>query len=107
MSKYKHRFGLELVYALSLLLTGLIALPAIVFLVGSRIFGEYSAGAAIMPFFLNFTKDLGEAKLSAWILALGPLILVYAVRAILGHFSFGTEPSDTTSQPKRIEPAIR
>jgi len=47
------------------------------------------------------------AKPAAWAIVLGPLLLAYLVRAILGSFSFSSKEPDEPSEPKRVEPAFR
>lgn len=107
MTAHKPRLALELILVLSLLLIGTVVLPAIIFFVGSRIFGPYSSGANVMAFYGNFANDLVTAKLSAWAIAMSPLLLVYLMRAILGGFSFSSKEPDEPGKPKRVEPAFR
>jgi hypothetical protein len=107
MTVRKPRLGLELALALSLLLIGAVALPVVIFLVGSRLFGAYGAGPSVTTFYGNFVGDLVTAKPAAWAIVLGPLLLAYLVRAILGSFSFSSKEPDEPSKSKRVEPAFR
>src|SRR6185369_15808949 len=81
----------ELIWSLGSLLAGLLLLPAMINLVGSRMFGEYKGAGAISGiggFYSDYAHDLGALHLTAWTLALGPIVLVYALRLILGHLKF-------------------
>jgi len=107
MTVRKPRFGLELALALSLLLIGAVAVPVVIFFVGSRLFGAYGAGPSVTTFYGNFVGDLATAKPAAWAIAAGPLLLVYLLRTILGGFSFSAKQPDEPSKPQRVEPAFR
>ena len=81
----------ELIWSLGSLLAGLLLVPAMVYLVGSRMFGAYKGSGAIAGlsgFYSDYARDLGSLHLTAWTLALGPIVLVYAIRLILGHLNF-------------------
>lgn len=83
----------ELIWTLGSLLTGLLILPALIYLVGTVMFGAYkSAGSAkgLAAFYVDYAHDIAAAHLSAWILAVGPLLLVYFVRLVLGHVPIST-----------------
>jgi len=107
MTARKPRLGLELALALSLLLIGAVALPVVIFFVGSRLFGAYGARPSVTTFYGNFVGDLATARPAAWAIAMGPLLLVYLVRGILGSFSVSSKEPDARSKPKRVEPAFR
>lgn len=100
--------GVELTLAVALLLIGLLALPAIVFVVGKKLFGTYSTHGGLGLFYSNFTSDLANAKVASWAIALGPLLLIVIVRLIIGgRFSFGGKQSNAGTKTDRIEPSIR
>ena len=82
----------ELIWLLGSLLTGLLVLPAMIYVVGTRMFGGYKgSGDGISAFYAGFAQDLATAHVSSWTLVLGPLVLVYAVRLVLGHLPISTE----------------
>jgi len=83
----------ELIWTLGSLLTGLLVLPALIYAVGVRMFGVYkSVGATtgLGAFYADYAHDIGAARLTACTLAIGPLILVYLVRLILGDVPVNT-----------------
>lgn len=74
----------ELIWAISSLLGGLILLPALVYLVGTRLFGAYKgSGTGIGAFYADFSHDLAKGELSAWALVVGPLIMIAVLRLLL------------------------
>lgn len=84
----KHWLEQELIWLLATLLAGVVVLPALTYLVGSHVFGAYQTGGGLVAFYRAFSRDLADAHLNAWIVALGPLLLVYMLRLILGLLPF-------------------
>lgn len=81
------RLAQELIWLLGSILTGLLVLPAMIYAVGLKIFGSYKgSGTAtgIAAFYADYAHDLSTAHLSSWTVAVGPLVLIYALRLILG-----------------------
>jgi hypothetical protein len=76
------RTRFELIFASSWLAVGLFALPAAIYLTGILMLGPYKPGAGLLQFYADFFADLADPSLRAWVLALGPLILVSVVRLI-------------------------
>jgi len=75
----------EMIWLLGSLLGGLLILPAMIYVVGTRMFGVYKgSGVGIGAFYSDFAHDLATSNLSSWTLALGPLLMIYLVRLILG-----------------------
>jgi len=103
----KPKLGLELALALALLLVGVLALPAIIFTIGSKLFGAYSNAGKLSLFYSNFAKDLGSLGIAAWAIALGPWVLITLVRLIVGAFPFKSPATSPPSKRDRVEPAIR
>lgn len=60
---------------------GLLALPLLAFLAGSLILGPYAGGSA-GQIIENEFRGLASGALSAWIIALGPYVMVQLIRAI-------------------------
>lgn len=84
----------ELIWTLGSLLAGLLILPAIIYAVGLRMFGIYrgsNGSTGIGAFYSDFAHDLASAHLPSWTLALGPLVLVYVLRLILGMLPISNE----------------
>lgn len=74
----------ELIWAISSLLGGLTVLPALVYLVGTRLFGAYKgSGTGLGAFYTDFAHDLAKGELSSWVLALGPFVLITILRLLL------------------------
>lgn len=98
------RLAAELALSLLLLVAGLVAVPAAVFAVGSKLFGVYAGGLA--AFFTSYTNDLAGLRLSAWTLALGPLLWVWLIRLLIGGWRSRSSDDDDVP-PARVEPSIR
>jgi hypothetical protein len=85
----------ELIWAISSLLGGLMVLPALVYLVGTRMFGAYKgSGSGIGAFYADFSHDLAKGELSAWVLAVGPLVLIAILRILLHSVPLPPGPWD-------------
>jgi hypothetical protein len=83
----------ELIWALGSLLTGLLILPALIYAVGRLMFGAYkgaSSATGLAAFYADYAHDIATAHLSAWVLAVGPLLLVYFLRLVLGQIPIST-----------------
>jgi hypothetical protein len=77
----------ELIFASLWLAFGLFVLPALVFLVGGALLGPYGVapdqqGAGLSTFYVDFFGDLADGSGRAWSLALGPVLLIYLLRAV-------------------------
>lgn len=87
----------ELLLALSLVLFGLVVLPALIYFVGVLLLGEYAGGGHLGSFYGDILRDLGQGSPQAWILVLGPLLLTQVGRLIF--LRFGTEPATRDQEP--------
>jgi hypothetical protein len=76
------RVRFEIISAATWLAVGLFVLPAAIYLVGTLVLGPYKSGSGLMQFYTDFFVDLAAPFARAWIIALGPLVLVSAIRAI-------------------------
>jgi hypothetical protein len=112
-----HRIRFELIFASVWLAIGLFFLPALIFWVGISMLGPYGEGqgAGMGTFYGDFYGDLATGEIRAWALALGPLVLITALRAIFigtrprhpaleAHES--PAPTPKTADPRRVEPRI-
>lgn len=104
-----HRIRFELIFGSLWLAFGLFALPALIFWVGSSAFGAYGENATLNTFYGDFFGDLADGSGRAWSLALGPVVLIYLVRAVF----IGVKPKsaradvevDEEEPPPRRAPA--
>ncbi len=75
----------ESVIFLALLLVGLIVLPALVYLVGHTVFGEYG-GTGFPAFFGTLLRDLSSGETAVWFLILSPYIVWQLLRLTFRAF---------------------
>lgn len=61
---------------------GLLVLPAVVYLVGQELLGEYRPGAGVADFYKDLYSQLGALSLWAWVLVLGPWLAVQLLRLL-------------------------
>jgi hypothetical protein len=73
----------ELLWALIGLPVGVLLLPPLIWLVGSRVFGAYAGGGA-RDLVDHFFRGLGQGQQAFWIVALGPYLVLIALRLTLG-----------------------
>jgi hypothetical protein len=62
-------------WLLAALLFSLLVLPFLVHLTGAYVLGQYAGGGAA-AFFGSYLRDLATLRWYAWVLALGPLVIV-------------------------------
>lgn len=107
------RLRFELIFASLWLAFGLFVLPALVFWVGAALLGPYGVApdqsAGLSTFYVDFFGDLADGAGRAWSLALGPLVLIYLLRAVfIGVKSDRTERAalddDEAPRPPRRAP---
>jgi hypothetical protein len=94
---------------------GLLVLPALVYLVGERLLGEYQPGATMGTFYADIYGQLATPSVWAWLLVLGPWLAILLLRLLwfplgwLGrHRALAAEDEDVQppSLKHRIEPTI-
>lgn len=61
---------------------GLLLLPALVYLVGQQLLGEYRPDAGLGGFYTDLYGHLGAASAWAWLLVLGPYLAVQILRLL-------------------------
>jgi hypothetical protein len=105
------RLRFELIFASLGLAFGLFLLPALIYWVGAALLGPYGEKAGLSTFYVDFYGDLADGSGRAWILALGPVALVYVLRAIfIGVRPKNVEAVDTDEapyEPRRPAPPPR
>jgi hypothetical protein len=98
----RSRLRFELIFGSVWLGVGLFLLPAIIYTVGTLLLGVYRQGSGLPRFYLDFFSDLAEPSGRAWILALGPLLLITALRVVfIGAGKRSDDEDDTSHQPPR------
>jgi hypothetical protein len=101
----RSRGRLELIVAGVALAFGLFVLPALIFLVGGALMGPYGENKGLGSFYGDFLRDLVEPAGRAWALALGPLVLLTAIRAVFIGVRRPSEPSEP--EKRQDEPPRR
>ena len=76
----------EALLALALLAFGLLVLPALIYVTGTVLLGAYGGGKHLGSFYGDFARNLGEGSARAWLLALGPYLLVLLGRLVFFDF---------------------
>jgi hypothetical protein len=72
----------ELLWMLIALVVGVLLLPPLIWLVGSRVFGPYAGGGS-RELVGHFFAGLGQGRAALWLVALGPYLVVSAARITL------------------------
>lgn len=96
---------------------GLLGLPALIFMVGEVLLGEYRPGAGMGSFYADLYGHLGALSPWAWLLALGPWLTVQMLRLLwlplrplLGRrddrWEDRRDEAPRTTPTERIEPTI-
>jgi hypothetical protein len=83
----KTRARNETLLFLYLFLVGIVALPVLVYAVGSALFGDYG-GTGFSAFYGSLHRGLRSGQLAAWFLVLSPYLLWQIVRGTL-HLQSG------------------
>ena len=97
----RQRLRFELIFASLWLAFGLFVLPAVIYMVGTLLLGPYGENQGLGTFYADFFKDLVEPAGRAWILALGPLVVVSILRLVF----LGKAPQeDSEPEPKAPAP---
>jgi hypothetical protein len=99
----------EIILASLLLAFGLFALPALIYAAGATLLGPYQETGStngVATFYRNFFADLAVPAARAWLIAVGPLLIIALFRlAFIGHRSNSdTEPP---ARGERAEPPPR
>lgn len=61
---------------------GLLALPALVYLVGEELLGEYRPDGGMGTFYADLYGHLADLSWPAWLLVLGPWIAILVLRIL-------------------------
>jgi hypothetical protein len=89
---------------------GLLILPALVYLVGQQLLGDYRPGATVGTFYADLYSQLGAFSPWAWALVLGPWLAIQLLRLLWLPLRRATPRAPHESAQKRpatrIEPSI-
>lgn len=77
-----NRLRFELIFGSLWLAFGLFLLPALIYWVGAALLGAYGENKGLSTFYSDFFGDLADGAGRAWSIALGPLLLMYLLRAV-------------------------
>jgi hypothetical protein len=99
----------EIILASVLLAFGLFGLPALIYAVGTLLLGPYqetSPSNSVALFYRGFFSDLAAPSARAWLIAIGPLLVIGLFRlAFIGHRGGDAEPPARPAPPPRPRPA--
>lgn len=116
-NRYRRRARFELIFATIWLAVGVIVLPATIFAVGGALLGPYGDNSRLGRFYGDFFGDLAEPSVRAWVIALGPLVLISLLRLVFAGAGRGpTQPDSALDRPaasrkaaddaRRVEPRV-
>jgi hypothetical protein len=69
----------EFLWILIALPVGVLLLPPLIWLVGSRVFGAYGGGS-LRDLVDHFFRGLSQGQQAVWIVALGPYLIILTLR---------------------------
>ncbi len=99
----------ELIFAAACVALSLIALPAAIYWFGVLVLEPYAGGSHVGAFYGDFYRSLGAGSPAAWLLALGPYVLLILVRLVFHRRAARvTDDDEPTAEPRlrRTEPKI-
>lgn len=119
-SSTSSRVRTELIIGSLWLAVGLFVVPALIYWVGTSALGPYGDKATLSDFYGAFFADLASGAPRAWLIALGPLLLISLVRVLyigvgakapVDKASDDDEPSakpvrNVAPVRKRVEPRV-
>jgi hypothetical protein len=73
----------EFLWLLIALPVGVLLLPPLIWLVGAHVFGAY-AGGSTRDLMDHFYRGLSQGQQAFWIVALGPYVVLIALRLTIG-----------------------
>ena len=100
----------EILLGSVLLAFGLFALPGLIYLGGVVLLGPYQEKGptdSIALFYSNFFADLAAVSGRAWLIALGPLLVIALFRlAFIGYRNADAEPPARNDPPPRRQAPV-
>ncbi len=82
----------EFLWLLIALPVGVLLLPPLIWLLGSRVFGAYAAGNT-RDLVDHFFRGLGQGQQAFWIVALGPYLAIVVLRLTLAGVRAARSPA--------------
>jgi hypothetical protein len=82
----------ELTLTVTALLVGFLAMPALIYFVGSTALGRYE-GASLGRLFKSIYGTLESGSLASWVVLLGPYALLLIFRGLKVWWRVGTGPA--------------
>lgn len=110
-SAARRRARFELIFASIWLAIGLFVLPGMIYAVGVLMLGPYGEGAGLGTFYADYFRDLAQPAGRAWIIALGPLVLVSVLRLLFLDVKTPPRQAEEPDSPPprehtRVEPKV-
>jgi hypothetical protein len=99
-----NRLRFELIFASLWLAFGLFVLPALIYWIGGALLGSYGDNGSLSRFYIDFFGDLAEPSIRAWLLAVGPVLLISLLRAVfigVRPTERGEDGEETREEPRR------
>lgn len=106
-SRPRSRLQFECIFASLWLAIGLFVLPAIIYWVGIVLLGPYGEGAGPGTFYADFFSDLAAFSAPAWLIALGPVVLVSLLRLVFFNWRAREHEEDDEADEARPQPRAR
>jgi hypothetical protein len=113
-SRMSPRLRFELIFVSACIAVGIFVLPAAIYGMGTVLLGPYGTdrSAGLGRFYIDFFGDLAEPSGRAWLIVLGPVMILALVRLLLARtrripdaaapHPDATPPSDAA----RVEPKV-
>jgi hypothetical protein len=97
----------ELIFAALTIGLSLIVLPAAIYWSGVLVLEPYAGGPQVGAFYGDFYRFLGAGSAAAWLLALGPYVLLLLLRILFSaRGARAGDDDEPTAAPRRTEPKI-
>jgi hypothetical protein len=96
----------ELLIVSGTLLISVATLPALIYLVGGKLFGPYGATGGMRSLYVSIANDLSKPTLASWTLVLCPAICVLLLRLLFALTQSSAETSARSVATQRREPTV-
>lgn len=103
----RSRLRTEALLAVGLLVFGVAVLPALIYLTGVVLLGDYPGGTHIGSFYGDLLRDLSSGSGRAWALVAGPWLLVQLGRLIFTRFGSAAADETSSTPPNPARPSSR
>lgn len=85
----------------------MLLLPGLIYVVGGRLFGTYGGAGGAFDFYQTTLSDLMVPRLTAWIIVLGPTVVLLSLRLIFHLTRQMPEATIPQKRRPRREPTIQ